>query len=82
MSENCDAVQAPQSLAEASTREGDDTARMDRVHRLLDNLDLTQDSIVGASSFILSICERTQSAAADVVQVIMTERLMQATAPA
>ena len=42
-----------QSVAEASEVNEFDDRRLERVQKLLDNLDSTQDSIVGASTLII-----------------------------
>ena len=59
-----------------------DDRRLERVQKLLDNLDSTQDSIVGASTMIIQICGKAPSFAQVLVSLIMTEKLPQASSSA
>jgi len=73
-------VQPDSSIMEASEVDEFDNSRMERVAKLLDKLDSTQDSIVGASSFILQLCGKAPSSAPCVVSLIMQEKIPAATA--
>ena len=48
-----------------------ETEKLERVRKLLQNLDQTQDSIVGASSLIMQICSKAPSFATAVVKLII-----------
>lgn len=63
------------SVIEASEVSAFDDHRMERVQKLLNNLDSTQDSIVGASAFILQLCGKAPSFAPCIVKLIMKDRL-------
>ena len=69
---------ADSSVMEASEVNQYDDRRLERVQKLLDNLDSTQDSIVGASTLIIQICGKAPSFAQVLVSLIMKERIPEA----